>query len=208
MRLTLCPSGAVTPLSIGLRAPAEPGGPSGPLKDPTRAPTSWSPLLLDDVARVEALSAQDHRFASLLGDALVLFQDRELIVRAEPASLRLGGAGSSSGTAPFWARSFKAADVMFRAREATVTARLQVGSGLGAGSSCRIQARRRLITWSSSSRSIPSPTPRADTQPIRALPSLAGSGPGSSRPQDRMNSNRSALIVSAWVVGMPWGNPA
>jgi hypothetical protein len=48
------------------------------------------PLPLDDVARVQALSAQQGALASLIGDPLVLLEDRQLVLRAEAAPLRFG----------------------------------------------------------------------------------------------------------------------
>ena len=48
------------------------------------------PLPLDDVARVQALSAQEGAFAPVLGDPFVLLQDRQLVVGAELAPLGSG----------------------------------------------------------------------------------------------------------------------
>ena len=36
---------------------------------------------------------------------------------------------------------------------------------------------------------------------------VPGARPGTRRAQPRMKASRSALITSAWVVGMPCGNP-
>src|SRR5271157_1902827 len=48
------------------------------------------PLPLDDVARVQALSAQQGTLASVFGDLFVLFQDGQLVVGAELAPLGSG----------------------------------------------------------------------------------------------------------------------
>ncbi len=48
------------------------------------------PLPFDDVARVQALSAQEGAFAPVLGDPFVLLQDRQLVVGAELAPLGSG----------------------------------------------------------------------------------------------------------------------
>jgi len=49
-----------------------------------------------------------------------------------------------------------------------------------------------------------------DVRPDEARPArvhISGAPPGGRAGQDWMKASRSALIVSAWVVGMPWGNP-
>ena len=78
------------------------------------------PSPLDDVARVQALPAQQGSLGPGVGELVVLGQDGELVLLGEPAPLG-PGRGSPSCTSPSWARAARDAVVMVTVLRAPVS---------------------------------------------------------------------------------------
>ncbi len=74
-------------------------------------PGVTGPASLDDVARVQALPAQQRTLGARIGQRLVLLQNGELVLGAEPPPGGLA-AGSPLGTPPSWACAVSDAVVM------------------------------------------------------------------------------------------------